>query len=187
MYPRRSPFNDESVLTERLRQQDERAFKWLYTHYSVSLLVNIIKVVHDREQAHDLLQDVFIKIWQNLDKYDASKGRLFTWMSNVARYTAIDAIRAGKTRCRPATTQLLSLDAETSSVIDQQHWVPAINPDHLGLHQVIARLRPQHQELVQLVYLHGYTQEEAATELAMPVGTVKTRLRVALRLLKGHF
>lgn len=187
MYPRRSSFSDESVLTERLRQGDERAFRWLYTHYSVSLLVQILRVVHDREQADDLLQDVFIKIWQNLEKYDASRGRLYTWMSNIARNTAIDAIRTGKSMNRPDPTQLLSLDDATRYVVDQQHWVPGLNPDHIGLHQVIKRLQPQHQQLVRLIYLNGFTQLEAANELTLPVGTVKTRLRVALRLLKGHF
>ncbi len=187
MYPRRSPFNDESVLTERLRQRDEGAFRWLYTHYSVSILVHILKVVRDQEQAHDLLQDVFIKIWQNLEKYDASKGRLYTWMSHIARHTAIDTIRSGKTRCRPDTTHLLSLDEDTRYVVDQQHWVPGVNPDHIGLNHVIELLQPHHQELVKLIYLNGFSQQEAANQLALPIGTVKTRLRVALRLLKGHF
>jgi len=182
---RRSPFTDEPNLIKHLLHRDERAFRWLYARYSVTLLVHIHKVVRDREQAQDLLQEVFIKIWQHLNRFDAGKGRLFTWMSNIARNTAIDAVRSGKTKGQPSGGQLLSIDDDTRYVVEQQYWVAAINVDHIGLHRLIDRLQPKHQQLVKMLYLDGYTQLEAATELAVPVGTVKSRLRVALRLLRS--
>ncbi|WP_375444529.1 RNA polymerase sigma factor [uncultured Fibrella sp.] len=184
MSPNRSPFKDESILIEHLRHRDERAFRWLYRKYSVTLLVHILKFVHDPEQARDVLQDVFIKIWQHLNRFDTGKGRLFTWMCNIARNTAIDVVRASKTKGQPTAVQLMSIDDDNRYYIEQQYWTPAINLDHIGLSQLIDRLQPQHQQLVKLIYVDGYTQLEAATELAVPVGTVKTRLRVALRLLR---
>lgn len=187
MSPRRSPYQNESVLTERLFQRDEQAFRWLYTHYSVTLLMHILKLVHDREQANDLLQDVFVKIWQNVGNYDPGKGRLYTWMRNIAQHTAIDAIRASKTKSRPSAMQLIPIDDDALPIIDQHYWVQAANPDHIGLNCVIARLQPQHQQLIKLLYLNGYTQLEAANELDVPVGTIKTRLRAAIRVLKRLF
>lgn len=184
MFPIRSPFKDESILLDHLLRRDERAFQWLYKRYSVSLLVHILKFVHDPEQARDVLQDVFIKIWQHVNRFDTGKGRLFTWMCNIARNTAIDAVRASKTKGQPTAVQLMSIDDNTRHYIEQQYWVPAINLDHIGLNQLIERLQPQHKQLVKLIYVDGYTQMEAATELAVPVGTVKTRLRAALRLLR---
>lgn len=172
------------MLTEGLHQGNEQAFRWLYTHYAVTLQLHILKLVHDREQANDLVQDVFIKIWQNLHKYDARKGRLYTWMRNIAHNTAIDAIRAGKAKSKPISHHLLPIDETTSHLIDRQHYTPATTGNHIGLEVVVGRLRPQHQQLIDLVYLKGYSQQETADALALPIGTVKTRLRVALRLLK---
>ncbi|MEZ0486353.1 RNA polymerase sigma factor [Fibrella aquatica] len=180
-------FKDEFVLTEQLRRRDERAFRWLYNRYSASLAWQIQKVIHDHDQAEDLLQDVFVKIWQHIDRYDASKGRLYTWMCNVARHTAIDAGRASTTRSRPATSHLLPIDEQTTYLIDQVSRLPPINTDRIGVKSLLATLSPQHQQLVTLLYFRGYTQQEAADELFLPVGTVKTRLRSALRGLRQLF
>jgi RNA polymerase sigma factor (sigma-70 family) len=184
MSRRTSPFI-ESDLIARLLQRDERAFLWLYQHYSISLGRAIQVLVRNDEQTRDLLQDVFVKIWSNLGRYDASKGRLYTWMLNVARNTALDALRSTKAKKRPSVTQTLSFDETTLHIVDQQHFTNAINPDTIGLRTLLSRLPHDHRELVDLVYLNGYTQKEAAEVINIPVGTVKTRLRAALRGLKS--
>lgn len=135
--PKRLGHFGRNTQLEHLLYRDERAFQWLYKHYSVALLIHVLKFVHDREQARDVLQEVFIKIWQHLIRFDTSKGRLFTWMCNIARNTAIDAVRASKTKCQPTVVQLVSIDDDTRSYIELQHWVPAINLDHIGLNHLI--------------------------------------------------
>ena len=95
---RQSSLVSESVLIEKLTRRDQQAFQWLYDQYSPALYGVVLRIVRDEDQAADLLQDIFVKIWKNLDAYDASKGRLFTWMLNVARNTAIDSLRAQKTQ-----------------------------------------------------------------------------------------
>ncbi|HEX8460116.1 MAG TPA: sigma factor, partial [Segetibacter sp.] len=75
----------ESELVTLLKQRDESAFNYLYDHYSGSLYSIILNIVPDRELANDLLQEIFVKIWRQIETYDSSKGRLFTWMLNIAR------------------------------------------------------------------------------------------------------
>ncbi|MBO0937844.1 sigma-70 family RNA polymerase sigma factor [Fibrella sp. HMF5335] len=178
---------DESVLVDRLMQRNEQAFQWLYENYSAALYGVLLKVVREEEQAQDLLQEVFVKIWNNLTSYDPQKGRLFTWMLNITRNTAIDSVRAGKAMSRPSTAQTLSTSDESTFLIDKQYSVAPENPDHIGLQDVVGRLRPERRELINLVYFGGYTHEEAAEALSLPLGTVKTRIRSALQELKSLF
>ncbi|KAB7731112.1 sigma-70 family RNA polymerase sigma factor [Rudanella paleaurantiibacter] len=184
---RTSPFVSEAVLIEKLNRRDEQAFHWLYDQYSPALFGVIRKIVHDDEQARDLLQDAFIKIWNNLDSYDASKGRLFTWLLNVARNTAIDNLRSAKASSRPNPANAIHTDAENVYIVDRQHQTEPENIDHIGMREVVDKLRPERKMLIDLVYFNGYTHEEAAEVLNLPLGTVKTRVRSALQELKQFF
>jgi RNA polymerase sigma factor (sigma-70 family) len=180
---RQSSLVSESVLLEKLVQRDRKAFQWLYDQYSPALYGVVLRIVREEEQAQDLLQDIFVKIWKNLDAYDANKGRLFTWMLNVARNTAIDSLRSRKTQPFGA----IRTDEENVHIVDQQHHTEQPNPDHIGMKEVVNKLRPDRRQLIDLVYFSGYTHEEAAEELKLPLGTVKTRVRAALLELKELF
>lgn len=187
MAKRARPFVAEEVLLEKLRQRDQQAFQWLYDQYSAALFGVIVKVVREEEQARDVLQDSFVKIWRNLDSYDASKGRLFTWLLNVARNTAIDALRSSQANNKPSAAKTIHPDADTVHIVDRQQSTPPINPAHIGLKDVVEKLRPDRRQLIDLVYFGGFTHEEAADELGLPLGTVKTRIRAALQELKQLF
>lgn len=180
---RKSPLVSESVLIEKLNQRDQQAFQWLYDQYSPALYGVVLRIVRDEEQAQDILQDIFVKIWKNLDGYDAGKGRLFTWMLNVSRNTAIDALRARK--AQPSSA--IRTDEDNVHIIDRQHNTQQPNPEHIGVQDVVNQLRPERKQLIDLVYFGGYTHEEAAEELKLPLGTVKTRIRAALQELKQLF
>ncbi|MDB5242271.1 MAG: polymerase subunit sigma-70 [Spirosoma sp.] len=180
---RQSSLVSESVLIEKLNQRDQLAFQWLYDQYSPALYGVVLRIVRDEEQAEDVLQDIFIKIWKNLDAYDAGKGRLFTWLLNVARNTAIDALRARKTH----PTNAIRTDEDNVHIIDRQHNTEQPNPEHIGIQEIVSQLRPERKQLIDLVYFAGYTHEEAAEELNLPLGTVKTRVRAALQELKSLF
>jgi RNA polymerase sigma-70 factor (ECF subfamily) len=180
---RQSSLISESVLIERLHQHDQQAFQWLYDQYSPALYGVVLRIVRDDDQAQDLLQDIFVKIWKNLESYDATKGRLFTWMLNVSRNTAIDALRSRKTQ----PSNEIRTDEDSVHIVDRQHNTEQPNPDHIGLQDVVKQLRPDRKELIDLVYFGGYTHEEAAEELNLPLGTVKTRIRAALHELKQLF
>ena len=180
---RQSSLVSESILVEKLIQRDQQAFQWLYDQYSPALYGVVLRIVRDDDQAADLLQDIFIKIWKNLDAYDASKGRLFTWMLNVSRNTAIDSLRSRKTQ--PFAE--IRTDVENVHMVDREHNTEQPKAEHIGLKDVVNKLRPERKELIDLVYFGGYTHEEAAEKLNLPLGTVKTRVRAALQELKQLF
>ncbi len=180
---RQSSLVSESVLIEKLTRRDQQAFQWLYDQYSPALYGVVLRIVRDDEQAQDILQDIFVKVWKNLDAYDASKGRLFTWLLNISRNTAIDALRSNK--AQPANT--IRTDEDNVHIIDRQHNTQQPNPEHIGVQEIVNQLRPERKQLIDLVYFGGYTHEEAAEELNLPLGTVKTRVRAALQELKQLF
>ncbi len=167
----------ESELVTLLKQRHESAFNYLYDHYSGSLYSVIISIVPDRELANDLLQEVFVKIWRQIESYDNTKGRLFTWMLNVARNASIDAVRSKNYQHSQQNKEL------TENIYDEGGSTET-NTDKIGLRKIVQKLKQEYRVLVELSYFQGYTQDEIAKMLKIPLGTVKTRLRAALIQLK---
>ena len=165
-----------------LQQRDRRAVSILYDQYSAALHGVIYNIVQSQETAEDLLQETFVKIWLNFSTYDAQKGRLYTWMLNIARNLAIDKTRSAKfsinKKIQNIEKSVNAIDAEQFSTLE---------PDHIGLKQVVEQLRPEQKELIDLVYFYGFTQAEAADKLGVPLGTVKTRIRSAMGALRKIF
>ena len=169
----------QDQLIQRLKQQDRTAIGELYDAYNGALFGVVLRIVQSRELAEQVLQDTFLKAWRNAASYDATKGRLFTWLLNIARNTAIDATR----------TAHFQHSRKTGS-LDQLVYQPggdSLNPDHLGVKEVVNRLDEKYRSLIDLVYFKGYTQEEIAEETGIPLGTVKTRIRFAIGELRKLF
>jgi RNA polymerase sigma-70 factor (ECF subfamily) len=135
----------------------------------------IYRHFEDQEQSEDILQETFVKIWKNIDSYDESKGRLYTWMLNIARNLAIDHKRS---RSFKSGEKNQSLDVSVNAV--NSSGSAAFNTDRIGLKEMVAKLKPESQTIIELLYFKGYTQDEVSKELNMPLGTVKTRTRSAL-------
>jgi RNA polymerase sigma-70 factor (ECF subfamily) len=167
----------EGELVMLLKQRDEPAFSYLYDHYSGALYSVILGIVPDRELANDVLQDVFIKIWRQMDTYDTTKGRLFTWMLNVARNASIDVVRS-------KNFQQSQQNRELTENIYDAGGSTNINTDKIGLRKIVHKLKEDYRVLVELSYFEGFTQDEISKMLDVPLGTVKTRLRAALIQLK---
>lgn len=169
----------EEALISGLREKDAKALKTLYKQYSSALYGIICRMVNDDHLAEDILQESFVKIWNNAMSYEAGKGRLFTWMLNICRNTAIDKMRSKgyKTSKKTASDETVLLENPTKIYDD-------IKPDTIGLKDIVNKLKPELKILVDLVYFKGFTQQEAADELNIPLGTVKTRLRSALLVLR---
>ncbi|HEY0176039.1 MAG TPA: sigma-70 family RNA polymerase sigma factor [Pedobacter sp.] len=150
--------------------------------YSAALLGVISRIIQQPEIAEDLLQETFIKIWNSADNYDSSKGRLFTWMINLARNLAIDKLRSKDFR-----NANKNQDIENNvDFIDSQKKI-TFNADTLGLRDMVTALKPEFNDVLDMVYFKGYTHVEAAEELNLPLGTVKTRIRMAIMELRKHF
>ncbi len=169
----------QDQLIIRLQQQDRDAISDLYNAYSGALYGVVLRIVQSPEVAQQVLQDTFVKAWRNGASYDAGKGRLFTWLLNIARNTAIDATRTSHFQHSKKTESLDKVAFRSGG----EH----INTDHLGLREVVDKLDDKYRTLIELIYFNGYTQEEAAEETGIPIGTIKTRLRFAINELRKTF
>jgi len=167
---------NEHELVAALRQKDQQAFSYLYEHYSVALYGVIRQIVEDSEWSSDVLQETFVNIWRRIDSYDEKKGKLFTWMLNIARNAAID-----KTRSKGFN------QAQRNIPLDGDVIQPGIRPglDDFGLKKLIHKLKDEQRLLIDLSYFQGYTHEQIAQALHIPLGTVKTRIRSALTQLRS--
>ena len=172
----------EEELVRALKAQETIAIQALYDMYSGALLGVISRIILQPEVAEDLLQETFIKIWNSAESYDNTKGRLFTWMMNVARNLSIDKLRS-----KDFKNSNKNQDIENNvDFIDAQKKV-TFNADLLGLREMVVALKPEFTTVLDLVYFKGYTHMEAAEELELPLGTVKTRIRMAIMELRKYF
>jgi RNA polymerase sigma-70 factor (ECF subfamily) len=170
----------EQELVVSLKAKDEKSFGYLYDNYSGALYSIVLQIIPDRELASDVLQEVFVNIWRKIESYDTTKGRLFTWMLNVARNLAIDMVRS----------KAYQNSQKNQSMPDNVYSdkgggaVTQMNVDNIGLKKVITKLKAEHQVLIDLAYFKGYTHEEIAVIESLPLGTVKTKIRSALQQLR---
>lgn len=163
----------------RLRAKDRSALEYLYDHYSGALYGAIFRIIQKDTVAEEVLQDVFLKIWDKFDNYDSSRGKLFTWLLNVSRNQAID-----KTRSKEISKERKTGDLEkvVSKVENQEYIEQSI--DSIGIKDILQNLPEEQRFVVEYLYLNGYTQSELAEEFNIPLGTVKTRLRLAMQQLR---
>jgi RNA polymerase sigma-70 factor (ECF subfamily) len=165
-----------------LRSGSREGFNYLYKNYSAVLYGVITKVVQDEGTAQDVLQEAFVKIWNNIGQYDATKGRIYTWMLNISRNAAIDKLRSkgeimkGKIQTGDG---VVGNNRNTRNTEQQT--------DTIGLRSMVAGLRPEYHSIVDLAYYKGYTLDEISKALDVPLGTVKTRMRAAMQQLRQQF
>ena len=163
----------ETELITLLKQRTQQSFSYLYDNYSSALYTVIASVLQDKELANDVLQEVFIKIWKQIDQYNPDKGRLFTWMVNISRNASIDTLRS-------KSYNIQKQNRELTENVYHSAGTTSMETDKIGLRKIIMRLKEDHKVLVELAYFQGYTQDEISKLLNIPLGTVKTRLRSAL-------
>ncbi len=164
----------DAHLIEAIGRGDQAALGKLYDAYGAALNGVVLRVVGVEEMAQEVLQDVFVKIWRNATSYDPAKGRPFTWMLNIARNTAIDAVR------RPSVKNASLIRSLDSTVYGAGHDELREGMDVAGVSDIVAGLKPEHKELIDLAYYKGYSQQEIADNTGLALGTVKSRTRAAL-------
>jgi RNA polymerase sigma-70 factor (ECF subfamily) len=171
---------DELVLA--LRNREKVAIEALYDMYSSSLYGVISRIIVDTASAEDVLQETFVKIWHSFSGYSAEKGRLFTWMVNIARNLSIDKLRS-----KDFKNQNKNQELENNVTLVDEQMNTAYKPELLDIKELVETLKPEQKSILELVYFKGYTHVEAADELGIPLGTIKTRLRTAIQQLRKHF
>jgi RNA polymerase sigma-70 factor (ECF subfamily) len=166
----------EEELLSLLCAKDERGYRYLYKNYAKALFGVISRIVQDADRSQDVLQDVFVKIWNNVNSYERGKGTLFTWMINISRNAAIDSNRSKHVKYKNQVSDTFVDSVKSVSMNEATNMI--------GLTETIQKLKPDYQELIQKIYIEGYTQQEFSDMFEIPLGTVKTRTRSALMELR---
>ncbi len=166
----------EKEIVNLLQKQDKRAISLLYKNYADALYGVVKKVIADDETAQDVLQETFVKIWRYAKKYDPAKAKLFTWLYRIAYNTAIDKTRALKNKTEK------EVQIETSTVY--KITTNSLNQDVLDIKKHLSSIEEKYQIVINALFFEGMTQQEASEELDIPLGTIKSRLKIGLRELK---
>tara|TARA_R110002126_G_scaffold271835_1_gene415876 strand:+ start:303 stop:836 length:534 start_codon:yes stop_codon:yes gene_type:complete len=169
------------LLVEQFKQKDPSAFEKLHGMYADNICGVINTIVKNDGIAQEICQDVFIKIWNNSESYNSSKGRFFTWILNIARNAAIDEIRS-----RSYKNEKKNLSADYFVGILQNKEEEDSVVDTKGLRNLVKNLKEKCVQIIELLYFRGYTQKDAAEELDIPLGTVKTRNRSCISQLRDN-
>ncbi|MEE2800717.1 MAG: sigma-70 family RNA polymerase sigma factor [Bacteroidota bacterium] len=163
----------------RFKNKEVEAFEKLYEMYSDSIYGVIMNIVRNEEMATELLQDSFLKAWNNAETYNSKKGRFFTWMLNIARNSAID-----KTRSKAFKQSRKNLDSSLFVDIIPDNENLDNKTDAIGIKKYVKALGETCKQLIELLYFKGFTHKEAAEELGNPIGTIKTRNRNCIKQLR---
>ena len=169
---------DDSKIKDLLKQNPRLAVAEILKKYGGALLGTLFKMTGSKEEAEDLLQDTSLKIWKNADSYDDKKGRLFTWLINIARNTALDKTRTKKFQQGRKSQPL------DSTVYDNVRFSEEMKLRDVGLMSQISQLDPKYRQIIDLIYLQGFSQQEVSDQLGIPLGTVKTRARSGIKQLR---
>ena len=170
----------EEFLYSALKSKSKTAFEYLYDNYSPALYGVIYNILRNEESSNDALQEVFVKIWNNFESYDPNRSRLYTWMMNIARNHSIDKLRSkavkGDKELKGDKEFARNINTASSQFVDG-----------IGIQKLVDDLEKEQKDIIELLYFKGFTQSEAAEELSIPLGTVKSRVRLAMNKLRKHF
>jgi RNA polymerase sigma-70 factor (ECF subfamily) len=179
----------DSELMERVRRGDEVALAALYDRYGGLILTVALRIVGDRDLAEEVMQDTFLRVWNASDTYRSSRGQVSGWLIGIARNRAIDVLRSRqhKTRLRERTPLPEPGDEDSFGVPDETESIAT----RQAVTDALAGLSMAQRQVVELAYYGGLSQSEIAHQLGEPLGTIKSRTRVAMEhlriALRPHF
>lgn len=166
----------EKHIVELLQERNDKAISLLYDNYGDTLLGVAKKVVRSDDLAQDVLQESFVKIWKKADTYDPSKAKLFTWLFRITRNTAIDKLRSANTK----TDKEIQIDVSDVYTIG----VESTKPELMDVQDHLDKIEEKYKIVLDALFFQGMTQQEASDELDIPLGTIKSRLKIGLRELR---
>lgn len=166
----------------RIESGDEAALAALYDRYRTILFGLLLRILHNRAEAEDVLQEVFVQVWQRAASFDAARGKVFTWLVTLARSRAIDRLRALGSRSR--TIEEAARESEIGERISDAE-IDAISAQRGEIvRRALKQLPAEQRQVLLLAYFNGFSQSEIAERLNSPLGTVKTRMRSAMNKLR---
>jgi RNA polymerase sigma-70 factor (ECF subfamily) len=171
---------EDVELLKAVARKDESALARIYDRYRVILFGLLLRILNNRQEAEDVLQEVFLQVWRRAADFDENRGRPFTWLVTLARSRAIDRLRSLAARERVA---LAGAREESETISDATS--DAYRSEQRGLvTAALAQLPDEQQQPLMLAYFEGLTQSEIAARLGTPLGTVKTRMRTGMMKLR---
>ncbi len=170
----------ENQILQMMQNGDKQFLDLLYQEYGAIMYRITLSIVKTKEEAEDVLQDSLVKIWKNAQRFDASKAKLITWLVQIAKNTALDYVKS------KANRQSTITDTMADKPVVAAYGVSHQNEDYIGLREVIEqKLDERDKKIVNMLYFEGYTQQEVSEKLQMPLGSVKTRIRMTVNQLRN--
>lgn len=172
----------EIELMKKIANQDAASLEELYDRYERAMFAFAYRMLNDRMTAEEAVQELFTRIWRSADRFDAFQGKLSTWMFTLLRNICIDLIRKKKSRTPEpeASVDELQILADTGQNTEQQVEWKFIGEE---VRQALNELNPDQKQAVEAIYFEGLTQQEVAEKYSIPLGTVKSRVRLAMKQL----
>ena len=167
------PAHEEIELLRRIAARERDALQDIYVHFAPPLYSIAVRILGDAPEAEDVIQDVFVQIWEKAPSYDAALGSPFHWALSITRNRSIDRLRARQRR-----TRLMNEFEESSGYSDTNDSQPPLAGTELSaIRSAVALLPPDQREAIELAFFGGKTHQEIADGLGQPLGTIKARIR----------
>jgi RNA polymerase sigma-70 factor (ECF subfamily) len=171
---------EEAEIVQRLVARDQSALSDLYQQFSGMVYSVAMRVVQNTVLAEEVTQDAFLKVWDQPENWDPNRGRLVSWLLAITRYTAIDRLRREQRRPLQNAVELDDTRLGQRGLVDDPQW-----QEGRELRTLMERLPPEQIEVIELAFFQGLSHSEMAEYLDLPLGTVKTRVRLGLQKLKA--
>jgi RNA polymerase sigma-70 factor (ECF subfamily) len=179
--PKRLSQEHQRSLERRLKTGDEHALAELFDLVAPWVLGLALQILHDEDEAEEVVSDVFVQVWRHISQHDAERGPLVPWMLSIARHRSLDVLRRRRRWWRKSArlAQAHAVDGgDIAPAGPHEAAVPGW-PLHRDVHAALAALSEEQRRVVLLSYFEGLSHREIAQRLHQPLGTVKTRLRTA--------
>jgi RNA polymerase sigma-70 factor (ECF subfamily) len=178
--PKRLSQEQERSLERRLKARDERALGELYDQIAPWVLGLTFRILQDEDEADEVVGDVFVQVWRHIDQHDARRGPLVPWILSIARNRALDVLRRRRRWWRKTERIAEAQGTPEDAVASTPHEAAVPGwPVHREVHAALAALPEEQRHVVLLSYFEGLSHREIARRLKQPLGTVKTRMRMA--------
>jgi RNA polymerase sigma-70 factor (ECF subfamily) len=175
----------DPTLLARVIKGDQQAFSQLYDHSSTLLFTLAVRILGNREEAAELLQDVYLEVWRKVSRYDVGRGTPIAWLVTLTKSRAIDRLRARASRGYRATNPL---EAGTAAQMADPGPSPletqADQELRMAVGTAVGNLPQAQQQAIELAYYEGLSHTEIAARLNQPLGTVKTRIKLGMSKLR---
>lgn len=172
----------DELLAERLARQDVRALELLYGRHARAVYSLALKMLADQPAAEEIVQESFLKLWRQPELYVARRGKLLPWLLGVAHHRCVDRLRRRRLEQRHSFDGEIDIPSNGEDDPERRVW-GQLQSEAIG--RALATLPPTQRQVLELAYLRGMTQVEIAASLGQPLGTIKTRMRLAMQKLRA--